>query len=230
MNRDRDLLFGILAVQLQRVTREQSAAAGALWVADPSRSLGDYLVESHALSEADRHVVDNALENTIEASGGDASKALESVGGEKQIHESFMASLVLTESGHLCSTIPFLPLGTVRAIADVAGVQETPGRYTPVGEYGRGGMGRVLLVGQPTNGAGGGPTIVKLSDGTRVAISRALGLRANGVVFEGHGIAPHIYSAPTLNSLREGRDAALDIAKEWIESGKDLPSHMQPLS
>ena len=91
-------------------------------------------------------------------------------------------------------------------------------------------MGRVLLVGQPTNGAGGGPTIVKLSDGTRVAISRALGLRANGVVFEGHGIAPHIYSAPTLNSLREGRDAALDIAKEWIESGKDLPSHMQPLS
>ena len=146
MNRDRDLLFGILAVQLQRVTREQSAAAGALWVADPSRSLGDYLVESHALSEADRHVVDNALENTIEASGGDASKALESVGGEKQIHESFMGSLVLTESGHLCSTIPFLPLGTVRAIADVAGVQETPGRYTPVGEYGRGGMGRVLLV------------------------------------------------------------------------------------
>jgi C-terminal processing protease CtpA/Prc len=85
-------------------------------------------------------------------------------------------------------------------------------------------MERVLLVGLPTNGAGGGPTVVELPDGTRVAISRALGLRANGVVFEGHGIPPHIYAAPTLNSLRAGRDSALDAAKAWILSGKPLPS------
>jgi len=91
-------------------------------------------------------------------------------------------------------------------------------------------MGRVLLVGQPTNGAGGGPTIVKLPDGTRVAISRALGVRANGVVFEGHGIPPHIYSEPTLRDLRAGRDAALEIAKEWLASDKPLPSRTQPLS
>jgi carboxyl-terminal processing protease len=91
-------------------------------------------------------------------------------------------------------------------------------------------MGRVLLVGLPTNGAGGGPTIVNLPDGTRVAISRALGLRANGVVFEGHGIPPHIYSGPTLKDLREGRDAALEIAQDWIVSGKDLPPRTQPLS
>jgi hypothetical protein len=90
-------------------------------------------------------------------------------------------------------------------------------------------MGRVLLVGMPTNGAGGGPTVIKLPDGTRVAISRALGLRANGVVFEGHGIPPHIYSAPTLNDLRKGRDPAMDAAKEWIGSGKDLPARIQPL-
>ncbi|HEY5912597.1 MAG TPA: S41 family peptidase [Verrucomicrobiae bacterium] len=90
-------------------------------------------------------------------------------------------------------------------------------------------MGRVLLVGMPTNGAGGGPTAVNLPDGTRVAISRALGLRVNGVVFEGHGIPPHIYSAPTLKDLREGRDAALEAAKEWIGSGKDLPPRTQPL-
>lgn len=91
-------------------------------------------------------------------------------------------------------------------------------------------MKRVLLVGMPTNGAGGGPTGVKLPDGTRVAISRALGLRVNGVVFEGHGIPPHIYSAPTLSDLRQGRDAAIDLAKEWIGSGKDLPARIQPLS
>jgi carboxyl-terminal processing protease len=90
-------------------------------------------------------------------------------------------------------------------------------------------MGRVLLVGLPTNGAGGGPTLVSLPDGTKVRISRALGLRANGVVFEGHGIPPHIYAAPTLEDLRQGRDRALKLAQEWIISGKDLPARNQPL-
>lgn len=89
-------------------------------------------------------------------------------------------------------------------------------------------MGHVLLVGAPTNGAGGGPTTVRLPHGTRVRISRALGLRANGVVFEGHGIPPHIFSTPTLDDLCNGRDAALDIAKEWILSGRDIPSRSGP--
>lgn len=84
-------------------------------------------------------------------------------------------------------------------------------------------MRRVLLVGTPTNGAGGGPTLVTLSDGTRLAISRALGLRVNGVVFEGHGIPPHIFSSPTLADLRRGRDADLELAKVWLLSDKPVP-------
>jgi len=90
-------------------------------------------------------------------------------------------------------------------------------------------MGNVLLVGRPTNGAGGGPTGVSLPDGTKVRISRALGLRANGVVFEGHGIPPHIVSEPTLDDLRYGRDAALQIAQDWILSDKPVPARAQPL-
>jgi hypothetical protein len=70
---------------------------------------------------------------------------------------------------------------------------------------------------------------VQLPDGTRVRISRALGLRVNGVVFEGHGIPPHIFSTPTLDDLLAGRDAALDIAKEWILSGKEIPERSQAL-
>ncbi len=90
-------------------------------------------------------------------------------------------------------------------------------------------MGRVLLVGTPTNGAGGGPTVVTLCDGTKVAISRALGLRANGVVFEGHGIPPHILSSPSLDDLRRDRDGALEIAKGWIVSGEPVPVRTQSL-
>lgn len=90
-------------------------------------------------------------------------------------------------------------------------------------------MGSVLLVGAPTNGAGGGPTGVTLPDGTQVRISRALGLRANGVVFEGHGIPPHVLAPPTLDDLRTGRDGALTIAKEWILSDKEVPPRAQSI-
>jgi C-terminal processing protease CtpA/Prc len=90
-------------------------------------------------------------------------------------------------------------------------------------------MGSVLLVGTPTNGAGGGPTSVTLPDGSRVRISRALGIRANGIVFEGHGIPPHIEITPTVEDLRNGRDPALEIAKEWIVSGGNVPARSQPL-
>ena len=90
-------------------------------------------------------------------------------------------------------------------------------------------IGSVLLVGTPTNGAGGGPTLVTLCDGTRVVISRALGMRANGVVFEGHGLPPHIYAEPSLNDLREGRDVALERAKDWVLSSKPLPERSQAL-
>jgi C-terminal processing protease CtpA/Prc len=84
-------------------------------------------------------------------------------------------------------------------------------------------MGRVLLVGGPTNGAGGGPTVVTLCDGTKVVISRALGLRVNGVVFEGHGIPPHIMASPLLEDLRQIHDPALEQAKEWLLSDKPVP-------
>lgn len=146
MERDRNLLFGVLAVQLGRATPQQSAVAGALWTANPSRSLGDYFVESNALDDADRRFIDNVLDDAIRAADGNATSALESLGGKSQVDESFLGSLVFTESGHICSTIPHLPLGKVRVPSKVLGVQESPGRYSQIGEYGRGGMGRVLLV------------------------------------------------------------------------------------
>jgi carboxyl-terminal processing protease len=91
-------------------------------------------------------------------------------------------------------------------------------------------MGRALLVGAPTNGAGGGPTMVTLCDGTKLVISRAVGFRANGVMFEGHGIPPHILAIPSLEDLRQGRDAAVNIAQTWLLSAAPVPARSQPLS
>ena len=88
---------------------------------------------------------------------------------------------------------------------------------------------RILLAGTPTDGAGGGPTSVTLCDGTQVRISRALGIRSNGVVFEGHGIPPHLEVMPTLHDVRTGTDRTLELAAEWLLSNRPLPPHSQEL-
>jgi len=65
--------------------------------------------------------------------------------------------------------------------------------------------------------------MVTLIDGTKVVISRALGVRVNGVVFEGHGIPPHIIASPSLEDLRQNRDPALEQAKQWLLSNDPVP-------
>ncbi len=40
---------------------------------------------------------------------------------------------------------------------------------------------------------------------------------------------PHIYASASLSDLRQDRDAALELAKEWILSAKPAPERNQPL-
>ena len=57
-NRDRNLLFGILAVQLRGVQPAQLVEAAAAWAVDPSRSLAERMVDKGLIGEADRELRD----------------------------------------------------------------------------------------------------------------------------------------------------------------------------
>src|SRR5262245_15235675 len=57
---DRNLLFGILAVQLDFITRDQLIAAMNAWVLDKAKPLDAVLLEQHVLSAA-RHTLLEAL-------------------------------------------------------------------------------------------------------------------------------------------------------------------------
>jgi eukaryotic-like serine/threonine-protein kinase len=50
---DRNLLFGVLALQMDFVTREAFLSAIAAWVREKARPLGEFLVERHSLAEGD---------------------------------------------------------------------------------------------------------------------------------------------------------------------------------
>ena len=146
MDRERNLLFGILGVQFKKIKQSQLIDAAVAWVADPSREPAQRLVEGKALTEQDRERIDHLVEAAVDANGGDATVTLASLGGEEIVRETFRGNIVLSDSGGLKSVGVFDPSGDMEGPSVVPAVQETPGRYTHLGEYGRGGMGRVLRV------------------------------------------------------------------------------------
>jgi WD40 repeat protein len=146
MDKDRDLLFGLLAVQSERVDPHKLAEVSALWHPGQDRPFSQHLVESGLLSQADCQLIDELLEKEIEMEGGSVSQTLKRFGGDAQVYDSSLEPQIRTESGVLHSTIPNLSPGAVRAGKSAAGVREIPGRYSHIGEYARGGMGRILVV------------------------------------------------------------------------------------
>jgi len=142
--RDRNLLFAILAVQLFRVPPARLMEVAAAWAVDPSRDLADRLVEADLLKPDNRDLVWKLVEKTVDAHVGDVVAALETFGGAESLNDTRTGSILV--SGRDVEVV--LPdAKPVRLeLGDMLGVPETPGRYSHGTEFARGGMGRVYLV------------------------------------------------------------------------------------
>jgi serine/threonine-protein kinase len=73
---DHNLLFGILALQMDFITRDALVAAMNAWVLAKHRPLGDLLVEQGALAAARRDLLDGLVQEHLELHGNDAEKSL----------------------------------------------------------------------------------------------------------------------------------------------------------
>jgi WD40 repeat protein/serine/threonine protein kinase len=144
-NHDRNLLFGVLAVQLKQVTPSQLVEAAALWAAGPDKSLADRLVHAGALTKSDRTLLDEFVDRAINANQSDVTKTLAAFGGDDEVVNSFQGTVVRTPEGWNVrdETVAGAPPPDV---ASKSLHEEPVGRYHERGEQGRGGMGRVLLV------------------------------------------------------------------------------------
>jgi len=78
---DRNLLFGILAVQMNFVGRDALIAAMHAWVLEKSQPLGRILVEQQALSRARHDLLEQLVDEHLAAHGGDAEKSLAATDG-----------------------------------------------------------------------------------------------------------------------------------------------------
>jgi serine/threonine protein kinase len=141
MDTDRNLLFGVLALQLDLIDRDRFVEACTLWTTRKQTPLADLLVERGWLTAADRADVERLLQRKLEKHAGDAHASLAEVAdgevqrvlavlGDPAVAES-LAGLSRHDGQVLLTTVNQLP--------------ETRERYTLSRLHAQGGIGQVWL-------------------------------------------------------------------------------------
>jgi serine/threonine-protein kinase len=143
---DRNLLFGILALQMDFVSRDALIAAMNAWVLDKSKHLGRILVEQRALRPDNRDLLDALVARHLEMHGGDAEKSLAAVGVPPPVRHDLHS----LGDGDVQASLAQLPTPTgagalaplPATIGDAKGAGQ---RYQVLRPHGRGGLGEVFV-------------------------------------------------------------------------------------
>jgi serine/threonine-protein kinase len=142
MDTDRNLLFGVLALQADLIDTQRFVEACSLWASRKQTPLADLLVERGWLTPSDRVDVEKLLERKLAKYGGDAKAGLAEATTD-QVRQSLasvedadvrqsLAGLTTPPQGHvLPSTTAYQPTGV--------------DRYTLSRLHATGGVGRVWL-------------------------------------------------------------------------------------
>ena len=153
MNRalsDRNLLFGILAVQLKFIGRDALINAMSAWVLAKHRPLGDILIEQGALSTGSHDALEAIAEKHLHKHGGDVRQSLAAVvtpgalrESLRQIADTDLQACVagLSTVDDFARTAPY-----VASEQSAVGAPTTANlRFQIVRPHARGGLGEVFV-------------------------------------------------------------------------------------
>ena len=144
---DRNLLYGVLAVQLGFVTRDQLIAATSRWVLDKEQPLGEVFIRHGMITRADGQLIDSVVAKQLERNGADARQSLHSLAGVAGLQETLE---LLGDSTAPCSA-EFDTIGSVANDPYVThargerSVGESKNRYTILRVHQKGGLGCVSI-------------------------------------------------------------------------------------
>ena len=109
---DRNLLFGILALQMDFIRRDALIAAMNAWVLDKARPLGQILLEQGALAAADRELLDVMVQRHLEKHGQDAERSLAALAAPEAVRADCAGSPTATCTPAWPNCRPRLPFTT----------------------------------------------------------------------------------------------------------------------
>ncbi len=88
---DRNLLFGVIALQMDLVSRDQLVAAMNAWAIDKAKPLGQILVDHHALDPAVRSMLEPLVDHHVARHGGDPAASLAAIGSATSARDALAA-------------------------------------------------------------------------------------------------------------------------------------------
>jgi len=155
VNADRNLLFGLLALQTGMINQGQLVAAFQAWTLDKMRSLADHLEARGDLTSGKRAVLEALAAVHLEANGGDAEQSLAAVPssrsaraslaglGEPDI-EATLARITRNKNGQVTGADDDDDAG--RTATYSVGTATSDGqRFRILRPYARGGLGAVFV-------------------------------------------------------------------------------------
>ncbi len=145
---DRNLLFGILAVQMDFVTRDQLLAAMNAWVLDKAKPLGQILREQRALEEDEHALLEALVRKHLHKHGDDAGRSLAAVGSSAALRQDLqqVADADLHDSLRNVSPTPQASTEVGPTCNYAAGTPTSTGqRFRVLRPHARGGLGEVFV-------------------------------------------------------------------------------------
>ncbi len=140
------LIFGILAVQLGFSKPEQVMSAAAAWMVDRQSSVARQLISKGIIDEQKASMLQAMVEEAIHANGNDPQSALESLGGQQIVEQTFSGSIVLKASGEInIEQESDDTKDMLESRVHVSNKKPLRQRYEIKSEIGRGGQARVML-------------------------------------------------------------------------------------
>src|SRR5262249_14035429 len=88
---DRNLLFGVLALQMDFISREALIAAVSAWIRDKAKPLAQILMEQGALPESRRALLEPLVEEHLRGHGDGPERGLGSVSSLGSVREALAA-------------------------------------------------------------------------------------------------------------------------------------------
>jgi serine/threonine-protein kinase len=102
---DRNLLFGIVALQMEFISREALVVAMNAWVLDKSKPLGEILVEQKALTAPRHELLESLVEEHLRQHGNDPQLSLAALASPKAVKDQ----LTLVSDRDVRASIAIVP-------------------------------------------------------------------------------------------------------------------------
>jgi serine/threonine-protein kinase len=145
MNHDRNLLFGIVALQMDFIRRDELIQAMHAWILDKTKPLGQILVEKSRLTPVRRQVLEALVEEHLATHAQDARQSLAALAVPPADLRAIARSVADVEVQASLSSIPNAGSTDLDTTVDHISSDAGSGRYRILRPHAKGGLGEVFV-------------------------------------------------------------------------------------